>query len=168
MQFWHLLPSFHYEKLFGNIVRGEQMEVMLTCTRQPSTFPQGALRAHPHMRVSPRLWWLSSSTESGDSSICLIWGWRWIDDDKDKPRNPIPNLTTMQIQLFFSFIIPFLPAHTKFQFLKHNNYIYYYKLFASALQHVQGFVYCLHSKQCSKEMLLSPFYWGSVTSRSAT
>ena len=91
-----------------------------------------------------------------------------IDDDKDKPRNPIPNLTTMQRRIFFFFFyIRFLPTHFKFLFLQHNNYIYYYKLFARALQYVQGLVYWLHSKQFSKEMPLSLFYRGSVTSHYA-
>lgn len=68
--------------------------------------------------------------------------------------NPIPNLITMQIGIFFlpfGLSIPLLPTHTEFPGLKHSKYVYYDKPSARTRHPGLQFVYTLGSAPPSKE-----------------
>lgn len=164
---WHLCPSFHWQKPFGNTVREDQMEVDVALHSTASTSPWGWPLFLTHTgAVFPRLWWLSSSLESRDSSICLIWGGGGIDDDKASLETQSPIWLQCKEQIF-SFICVSSPPTSSFSFsgIITTFIITNYLL---ALHKMSGAL-CTDSAQnnSSKEMPLSLFYWGSVTSRYA-
>lgn len=115
-------PHFTMKSKLATSSGQEQMEwrwPLPSFTKQPSTYPWSGLSSYPHSYISFPKTVMTQQVSN-------------------KPRNPIPHLTTIYNAVGIAFLsLYFSPPHPhQFQFLKHHNYIYYYKLLASTIRPV--------------------------------